>query len=337
MNITIVLGNGFSMDFINYIKKSSEVDLKNLFYHGSEVVWPVDNTKGFLSFRNCPYLWNLGARQGIEYDSSMKIIEDIITCANVFALGKSSRAKVADQNDKNLYIFAYKELIEYLKHLFIYYNSTVSDDFLGTCEITKWKWAEYFLKIFSDSSINEVNIITYNYDIWLERVLKLINIPFRVLPFESSLAATKFNIYKPHGSISFCHKIKNDNSSYSIKYNYDLSDGKTDDFEIKYINLDDYFILTALIPPAGESTRYNQSWANEIKSEILKKIEIIDIKDSLLICGISYWYVDRNEIDEILTNTNKDIILKVINPYMNGTFNAVLTSLFKNFTLHRSI
>jgi hypothetical protein len=326
--IEIIMGNGFSIDFINYLEKKDLVNLRNLFDHGSNVIWPVDKTRGFLSFKHCPYLWNLGVRQGIADDQANTILEDIITCANVFAYGTSSVGKIATTNDKNLYIFAYKELIEYLKHLFIYYNNQVEDNDFISRNINEWIWSKYFLDLYSNSEIYEVNIITYNYDIWLERVLQILKIDFNVLPFENYRPHTKFNIYKPHGSISFCHKIKNDLDSYSIKYNYELTNGNSEDFSIGYKDLEQNYLITPIIPPAGESSRYNQYWSKEIRNQIIETTKKLTNEDELIICGISYWHVDRMEIDELLTNVQENINVSVINPFMGSTFNAVMTSLF---------
>lgn len=40
MNVLIILGNGFSIDFIDHIEKSEIIDVKNLFHLGEKVPWP---------------------------------------------------------------------------------------------------------------------------------------------------------------------------------------------------------------------------------------------------------------------------------------------------------
>lgn len=83
-NKLIILGNGFTIDFIEFLKLQDKIDVKNLFRLGDKVPWPGDDSAGFLSFKHCPNLWNLGARTNLDNKTTLEIIEDIITCANIF-------------------------------------------------------------------------------------------------------------------------------------------------------------------------------------------------------------------------------------------------------------
>lgn len=82
-NIFLLLGNGFSIDLMNQLKMSDKINLSNLFAAGSDVSWPATDIPGFLSFQNCPNLWTLGARPYLRGEDSLRIIEDVITCANI--------------------------------------------------------------------------------------------------------------------------------------------------------------------------------------------------------------------------------------------------------------
>ena len=124
----IVLGNGFSIGLIEELCISDQVDLKNLFSKGDEVSWPDNNEKGFLSRKYCENLWTLGARTNMTADESSKFISDIITCLNVFNFAsENAESSVEFLNPENIYIKAHNELSTYLRNLFIYYNSLVSD------------------------------------------------------------------------------------------------------------------------------------------------------------------------------------------------------------------
>jgi hypothetical protein len=46
--------------------------------------------------------------------------------------------------------------------------------------------------------IESVCIVSYNYDIWLERLLNFLGIPFS-LPLVNANDSAKFKICKPHG------------------------------------------------------------------------------------------------------------------------------------------
>lgn len=81
-----------------------------------------------------------------------------------------------------------------------------------------WGWSTLFQNLNSNPNITSVTIVTYNYDILLERILELIGIKYQMVEFESE--EQKFRILKPHGSISFRSKKEYDKESFSIKYGW---------------------------------------------------------------------------------------------------------------------
>ncbi|KAA3635452.1 MAG: hypothetical protein DWP97_04770 [Calditrichaeota bacterium] len=330
--VYIILGNGFTIDLINFLNLKGQIDVSNLFKNGELVLWPGDDKPGFLSYKYCPNLWILGARPNIEYNSSINLIEDIITCANILYKNIIDNKILADRSNTQIYFKAYKELVTYLKALFIYYNQKV---IFSQPEIYSWGWAEYFDILNLDSNISKVHIITFNYDIFLERVLKKLDINFTISGFEEN--DNKFKIYKPHGSISFSHKYKVAKEAFEIKYDQSINDANIDDFNIEYNNLSCLNMVNAMIPPAGDSTRLNFKWANDINDEIKKAANYLEVNDELIICGSSYWHVDRLEIDSILTAISPEIKdIKVINPNTPNVFNAVITTLFDNVTFYNN-
>ena len=103
--------------------------------NGDKVLWPANGEPGFLSQQRCPALWELGARPGIKEAKANKIIEDIITCANVSA---SSEHPTIDGESSNIYLKAYHELVLYLRFLFIYYNNEIKTEELQCVINDKW-------------------------------------------------------------------------------------------------------------------------------------------------------------------------------------------------------
>lgn len=327
----IALGNGFTVDFLHHINRKDEIDVVNLFRRGAEVPWPTTRMPGFLSFKHCPHLWNLGARPNMDADSAMQLIEDIITCVNVYA-SKEKRNPVGHEYRPNdIYIYAYKELLQYLKHLFIFYNRKI-EDIPDSAE--NWPWLQFIKHANESDYYSEIVIVTYNYDIWLERILQKFDIPFNVGMIGENDPQVKINILKPHGSISFTHKQKMDKDSYSIKLDNELLDGSTDEFTVSYENLDDNYLVSALIPPAGESSRFNHTWASQIRGTAKHKATRLDKNDEMIICGLSYWHVDRAELDELIVSCDPLLNVTMINPNPKRTINAVLTSIFSNFVTY---
>ena len=79
--IFILLGNGFTLDFIDSVNKSDIIDVKNLFKNGEKVPWPGNNHSGFLSYKYCPNLWNLGARHNLNSSASELKPKRFIFCS----------------------------------------------------------------------------------------------------------------------------------------------------------------------------------------------------------------------------------------------------------------
>lgn len=321
-NLFIILGNGFSIDFLNHLTSSTpvanELSLSNLFENGELVPWPGDDTPGFLSYKHCPYLWTLGARPNLNPTETINLIENIITCANT--LNKQSRSV------ESIYMNAYKELVTYLKALFIYYDKKIN---VPNVDLSSWGWNKFLVKAHNDPSIEKIHIVTLNYDIWLERILKKNAIPFTVSNFQNT--NEKIMIYKPHGSISFAHNTSKVKDVFKIDYGQDILDGQISEFSIKEEELSVLNSINAMIPPAGDSSRLDFKWANEIRESILSVAKELCEADELIICGTSYWHVDRLEIDNILTSIDANISdVKIVNPYSPDVFNAVITTLFTN-------
>jgi hypothetical protein len=320
-NYVIILGNGFTIDFINHLAKPYNVDVSNLFHYGENVPWPVDDRAGFLSYKHCPNLWNLGARPYIDVDSGLVLMEDIITCANI---SKDTKR----ENYNKIYLKAYKELAQYLNTLFIHYDNMVNIKTLYK-NLKKWEWIKFLRKLNLDSSINKIHIITFNYDIWLERILEIIKAKFDIAGFTDN--NYKFQLYKPHGSISFNSKITKEKDAYSIDYSFDVVDDDVDAFNIKYDNITSLGSIIALIPPAGDSNRMNFKWSKTINDKIKSSISEIKAEDELIICGVSYWHVDRTEFDHIIANIPPNISnVLMLNPNPPRALNAVLTTYFDN-------
>ncbi|WP_286841125.1 MULTISPECIES: SIR2 family protein [Sphingobacterium] len=317
-NYYILIGNGFTIDLINFLSKKEdrEINVKNLFSNGNLVPWPGNDKPGFLSYRYCPNLWTLGARPNMPDDDAINLIEDIITCANILHRN--------NKKSNNIYIKAYKELVTYLQALFVHYNSLID---ITAENLTDWPWFKFLNKLYNSTDVNKIHIVTFNYDIWLERILKQNNIEFDVSNLEDN--SKKISIYKPHGSISFSHKVKKEKEAFEIRYDSDSNDGQIEEFSLVYENIDALNSVNAIIPPAGDSSRLDFKWAKEIRDKAKSIAQGLNKDDELLICGLSYWHVDRLEIDSILTSINPEIEeVKVINPYTPKVFNAIITTLF---------
>ena len=181
------------------MNKSEVVDVRNLFRLGHSVKFPHTNVPGFLSHKYTPSLWLLGARPNKNDAASMSMIEEIITCSNMLfdyltlADTDKNRLKLFEKENQSTYIRAYSELITYIRHLFIDYNSKIlNDEIKQLIEKSKWGWIRFFTKTMSSHAYNKIYIITYNYDIWLERIFDVMGVTYNICGCETK--DTKINV-----------------------------------------------------------------------------------------------------------------------------------------------
>ncbi|MFJ7858950.1 hypothetical protein ACIQZM_13745 [Peribacillus sp. NPDC097206] len=330
-----ILGNGFTIDFLTTLeKKEEDIDVVNLFSHGDRVPYPKDQEPGFLSNKRCPNLWALGARPHMDKDAAMALIEDIITCANMANSAKERQLS-------STYVQAYQELSAYLKYLFVYYNKKISDEEIQN-KLTNWGWLQLLKKLNDSTKCNSITIVTLNYDIWLERILINHNINFEIGGLPNGVynpeETTKIKIIKPHGSISFSFGSTIEASQYKVtSTTRELVNGKLHDYKVNYENLENIYMFNAIIPPAGDSQRLaNSDWSGELRTLAVEKAKTLNYSAELFLSGISYWHVDRAELDEILTRVDERVNVKLINPRPSNTLSAVLTSLFSNHVIYKS-
>lgn len=328
-NLVLLVGNGLTVDLMNCISKLEKINTKNLFRNGDKVEWPDgSNEKGFLSYKHCRNLWNLGARPSMNDEEAQNLIEEIISCANTIP------KNMLDDKSENIYVNAYFELVAYIKQLFIMYDNEITEKDLSSDGVVNWGWYKLLKNAYNSSKYGNVYIITYNYDVYLERVLRVHNIPFDVVGIEEN--GNKIQIIKPHGSISFCHRSINDKDTYDIKRSSVLYEAELKNFEVKYEGLDENYSVYALIPPSGDSTRMLFKWAEELRFREKEIISNLQENDKIIVSGLSYWHVDRKEIDDILTNISSKANVYMVNPNPPKVLNAVLTCIFDNYILYTS-
>ena len=333
MKYVLILGNGFSIDLLGHIRNGDTTPLSNLLCFGDKLPWPQNGKSAFISFRNTPFLWLLGVRPSNGSEKNNRIIENIITCANAYYLKPKEKRNFGDGEKRKAYIAAYKELIIYLKYLFVYLDENYV---FNKKDIEEWPWAKFLQKINNDVDIEFIDIITFNYDVWIEKVLTCLGINYSINVFEP-VGENKFRITKPHGSISFVHKTRINFDAFNINYHGELLDGASSDFDVLENDFRHNTPIVAMIPPAGDSERFKLTWAGNMRDAAIDIAKNVDRSDKVLLCGISYWHVDRQEIDEILINIPDSTEISYINPEPPETMDAVLTSLFDNYEHFTSV
>ncbi|MCW0207099.1 MAG: hypothetical protein OJK14_08360 [Achromobacter sp.] len=327
MKILLIAGNGLSTAILNQGPVDS-VDLSNLFAKGGNVSWPATGRPGFLSYEHCPNLWALGARQTISAKDSYEIIEQIITAVNACCLAEPSSL------DDGIYIRAYRELVSYLRYLFVHYDHELlkANFYDGEKILEPIDW---LLDAVSDVDVTDIDVVSFNYDAFLERILHKRDIQFSI-PLLDERVGCKLRIHKPHGSITFCGKVPIENSAFTISHGgaFHFAEGGLDELQVQYCDLDKHFPRVGILPPAGESERYSHRWIRQIWDAAIGAAKSLTENDLVVIYGLSYWHVDRKEVDMLLGEISRKARVVSVNPRPNAHFEAVCCSLFRSYHSH---
>ena len=301
------------------------VDLTNLFAMGGDVSWPATQRPGFLSYEHCPNLWALGARQTVTAQTAYDVIEQTITAVNACCLADPALL------DDGVYIRAYKELVAYLRYLFVHYDTELqAANFYDKPEI--FEPIDWLLDAIAEMSVTDIDIVSFNYDALLERCLERKAVPFSI-PLLAEVENAKTRVHKPHGSITFCGKKPIDRSAFEINYSGGsrFTEGAISELEVRYSDLDGHFPLLGILPPAGESDRYKHRWIRQIWDKALLAARSLAPGDLVILFGLSYWHVDRKEIDMLLGEVSRRARVISVNPNPSPHFEAVCCSLFKSY------
>jgi hypothetical protein len=322
MKILVLAGNGLSMAMLKQ-RPTDSVDLSNLFSMGCDVTWPATGKPGFLSYEHCPNLWSLGARQTASGKTAYDVIEQIITAVNACCLATPSSL------EDGIYIRAYQELVAYLRHLFVHYDSVLqAENFFDAGHSSES--LDWLVGAAADPAISDIDVVTFNYDAFLERSLKSRSVLFEI-PLLDPQSGAKIRIHKPHGSITFCGKTAIDKTAFAINYRNTFTEGGIDELAVQYDGLGQHFPLVGILPPAGESDRYRHRWIRQIWEKAISAASNLTDNDLVVIYGLSYWYVDRKEIDILLGELPRKARVVSINPNPHPHFEAVCCSLFKSY------
>ena len=322
--VLYILGNGFSISLIQGLVQANHIEsnlirLDNLFAQGD--AFSVDENSMYLSSEYCSALQSLGVSSRLTDSDAKEIINNLVTSFNVYSKWRNANiSNPYHRTISSVYVQAYDELNIYLKRLFIYYNSLVSDEML--LDLIDNERIPLLTQI--KKSLNEYNnikIITYNYDVFLERVLSLANIRYNLVGFTYDMR-NHISIYKPHGSINYSCKTGRGHCLYD-RLNINIDNLYID----KKLRIQDSF--SSLIAPFGNAMLNINGWTSYIRNQI-QNIVVSPLTDKVIILGHSYGEIDRPEIDNILIKIPKSAQICYIDPKPSQTLVYILKTIFDN-------
>jgi len=186
-------------------------------------------------------------------------------------------------------------------------------------EIKDWKW----LKWLEENRDGLVCAISLNYDVLLENVLRVAGIShYRTGTNE---AIGKVPILKPHGSIDF--DSSNTFIDYSPEQRWNMITAPNNVDYVHVIPKSEWLgprMQADLIPPSVHNYQRHHTW---VKSMFRQYHSTAKDLDALIIIGISYWKVDRPEINFFLENLPEHATVFIIDSAPNPDLIAKLQGL----------
>ncbi|PEF04993.1 hypothetical protein COM97_18675 [Bacillus thuringiensis] len=192
-----------------------------------------------------------------------------------------------------------------------------------------WKWVRWLKQNKKGLSC----AISFNYDMVLERSLKVASVHYsRIGTNEPTIGIP---ILKPHGSIDFDIDRSNINIPWESLWNTATSLN-----DAGYVSVVPKFewllprVEADIIPPSMHNYQKRLRWVKKMNSTYESKANELD---ALVIIGISYWDVDRQEIDFFLEKLPKTSTVYIMNPEPHPDLIKKLNSLglsSKTFDFH---
>ncbi len=219
------------------------------------------------------------------------------------------------------------QLRVFLIHFFVEFSKSTTNK-----NLSGWAWASWLRYNF----INLGFVINFNYDTIFEQALLP---PFyleysNIIPLQFMGSASKIEIFKPHGSINFGYRQLVDfgNPEMSI-YESDMT-FLINDFPVNLLktsNLSSERSNADIVLP-GEMTKIRE-FQNVVVGYGRLKLRSNQFR-KCIIAGISYWDVDRPEINEIIDDLPPHCEIKIVNPTPPSDLIRYLEDRGRIFSVH---
>lgn len=279
-SIALIVGNGLTIDFLS----SHTSNGLDIWHPGRPVTWnihsPEDPSTKLIDRPDFSWL-KRGVLAAVEEDPQWSDFEKIRRGFDLCASGDADRRPYLEQ------------ACRFLAESYVYFHQ-MSDHLLDDT----WRWIAWLRA--TSSSLRFA--VSFNYDLVLERALSRAGIPSGRIGIadESGLP-----ILKPHGSIDFVT---------SAVPNYPSIRVMGSDFPQRRLERDEltkYRAECNLVLPLQEShLRHHQSVIPgfDLWSQIAPSLTHV------IIAGLSYWDVDRPEIDTLLDGLAPGTTVTIVNP-----------------------
>lgn len=246
--------------------------------------------------------------------SDFEAFRDVMTSIAM----RTARHQGAD-SERDLHVRADVEMRHYLAIAFSYYQMAV-----WQLDISKWEWA----RVLSQVGPRLRGLVSFNYDLVAEHALHVVGHPARPLGV-GTIRPGKFGGFKPHGSISYdidpelFRAFRPDRyppATYMFRSSYPQK-------EVPHKSLLRVRHSATIVVP-GEANIYGDLPWSLHGWRWLRAIA--DGTERCVLAGLSYWEVDRPEIDRTLDMLPRSCRITVVNPYPPASLLQSLADRFEN-------
>ena len=208
------------------------------------------------------------------------------------------------------------DLRRYLSMAYSYVNGIILEKWKPD-----WKWQRWMNRRYSEI----VEIVSFNYDLVLETMLKKSSLDFYRVGSLEEKTPKGLPIFKPHGSCDFDITGIKINSNIFKNFTYLNQSGL-----VKVVTDDELYeprTEADIVLPFEYSPQCDLSWIKDGYELTKKKAKEAN---RALIIGISYMECDRNEINSILENLKRDLLIQYVSPKKNPELELKLKTISKN-------
>ncbi len=282
----LVVGNGLNIDLREYLPSTlSRFDTR------------------------CPLAWDVPTPE----KESEPLLANLPILSQILSESKASNPSLTDFQHLEKMFRKYPdhlklrvEVQHFLVIAFSHYQMQIN-----RVNLLTWKWATYL----RGNQQDIVAAVSFNYDLLLERAFTISGM--RYFTFDISDVHAGIPLIKPHGSIDFT------STAIAAKAGYPINIWAShNDFPQRRLRPDELLrprIDAEIVPPTQRSHTEKYQWVApgyDFIESLSAQIE------RCVVIGISYWEVDRPEIDRLLASLGKGTTIEIANPHPQKLIDA---------------
>lgn len=298
----LLVGNGLALDLARHAPRLELWDTRK------PLSWPVRSPA---SSRHSMLDHSPNARELVE---AIRATAEGLTDFEVFA--KVMQIAEGYPYEDNTYLFPIVELRHYLAIAFSSYHMRVKEQ----GNLLEWRWTRYL----RGQQHRLRAVVSFNYDMTVETCLQLAGARPRHVAVEHHRG--NIPVMKLHGSANYDAAP----AWLTAPHSYPISNF-FEDIDCPLVVLPDSALrsvrtMSYLVLPAEASLyRGHRNWVLPCFEEL--KVLGHDCR-RVVVAGLSYWDVDRPEIDDVLSSISPEASAVVIDPSPNADLLDVLTDRF---------